>query len=231
MDYYKAFFVGLWDGNGSIQVNHWRYKTLQYRIVLKLKNTENNLNMLQMLQLNLNFGYIYIDNKNNFVLFIINNKSQIKKCLNLLSFYKPLTKRINYQILFMKNCLIKNDLNWYFVNRNLKYNINLEQINYNTFYFKGWLSGFIEAEGCFTLCVNSSKSKSFSIAQKDEKFLFEFIANFFDSNLNVRCNKLNIYSIEIYKKTILNVLKNHFFDYPLLGEKKINFDCFYNNLK
>jgi len=231
MDYYKAFFVGLLDGDGSIQVNHWRYKILQYRIVIKLKNTENNLNMLQLLQLNLNFGHIYIDNKKMFVLFIINNKSQIKKCLNLLNFYKPLTKRINYQIIFMKHCFINNDLNWYFINRNLKYNVNLDLINYNTFYFKGWLSGFIEALGCFTICDRSSKSKSFSIAQKDEKFLFEFIANFFYSNLNVRCNKLNIYSIEIYKKTILNVLKNHFFEYPLLGEKTINLNCFYNNIK
>jgi hypothetical protein len=38
-DYIKKFWVGLMDGDGSIQVNHWRSRYLQYRLVIKLKNT------------------------------------------------------------------------------------------------------------------------------------------------------------------------------------------------
>jgi hypothetical protein len=34
------------DGDGSIQVNHWRKKSLQYRLVIKLSNLTNNYNML-----------------------------------------------------------------------------------------------------------------------------------------------------------------------------------------
>jgi cytochrome c oxidase subunit 1 len=34
------------DGNGSIQVNHWRMKSLQYRLVIKLKHLEKNYAML-----------------------------------------------------------------------------------------------------------------------------------------------------------------------------------------
>lgn len=34
------------DGDGSIQINHWKLKYLQYRIVIKLKHTFANENML-----------------------------------------------------------------------------------------------------------------------------------------------------------------------------------------
>ena len=37
-EYIKMFWVGLMDGDGSIQVNHWREKSLQYRLVIKLSN-------------------------------------------------------------------------------------------------------------------------------------------------------------------------------------------------
>jgi cytochrome c oxidase subunit 1 len=34
------------DGDGTIQVNHWKMKNLQYRLVIKLSNLENNYLML-----------------------------------------------------------------------------------------------------------------------------------------------------------------------------------------
>ena len=40
------FWVGLMDGDGSIQVNHWRNKSLQFRLVIKLSNLTTNYNML-----------------------------------------------------------------------------------------------------------------------------------------------------------------------------------------
>jgi len=33
-EYIKMFWVGLMDGDGSIQVNHWRKLSLQYRLVI-----------------------------------------------------------------------------------------------------------------------------------------------------------------------------------------------------
>ncbi len=47
--YIKAFWVGLMDGDGSIQVNHWRQKCLQFRLVIKLKFTPANQQMLQLI--------------------------------------------------------------------------------------------------------------------------------------------------------------------------------------
>jgi hypothetical protein len=34
------------DGDGSIQVNHLRYKSLQFRLIIKLSNISSNYNML-----------------------------------------------------------------------------------------------------------------------------------------------------------------------------------------
>lgn len=48
-DRLAAFVVGLIDGDGSLQVgeNHWRRKSLQYRLVVKLKYNEFNKAMLE----------------------------------------------------------------------------------------------------------------------------------------------------------------------------------------
>jgi len=45
-NYIKKFWVGLMDGDGSIQVNHWKKSILQFRLVIKLSNTNANFNML-----------------------------------------------------------------------------------------------------------------------------------------------------------------------------------------
>ena len=34
--YIHKFWVGLMDGNGNIQINHFRKKSLQYRLIIKL---------------------------------------------------------------------------------------------------------------------------------------------------------------------------------------------------
>src|SRR5579871_5776796 len=49
-DYIQKFWVGLMDGDGSIQVNHWRKKSLQYRLVIKLRYCIENMNMLNIIK-------------------------------------------------------------------------------------------------------------------------------------------------------------------------------------
>ena len=45
-EFIKMFFVGLMDGDGSIQVNHWGKQSIQYRLVIKLSNLKPNFEML-----------------------------------------------------------------------------------------------------------------------------------------------------------------------------------------
>jgi cytochrome c oxidase subunit 1 len=55
------------DGNGSIQVNHWRYKNLQYRLVIKLKYSTENLRMLNLIATHIG-GFVRITKNNQFII-------------------------------------------------------------------------------------------------------------------------------------------------------------------
>jgi cytochrome c oxidase subunit 1 len=46
LDQCGAFVVGLIDGDGSLQVNHWRNQILQFRLVVKLSDKPLNYEML-----------------------------------------------------------------------------------------------------------------------------------------------------------------------------------------
>ena len=49
--YLSQFLVGLIDGDGSLQVNHWKKKSLQFRAVIKLKYTYLNIYKTQLSKL------------------------------------------------------------------------------------------------------------------------------------------------------------------------------------
>lgn len=219
-DYIKKFWVGLMDGDGSIQVNHWRRKNLQYRLIIKLKFDPRNLQMLNLIKEDIG-GRVRII-KNEYIIWVVDNKISIINIIKIFEKYPPLTYRLNAQLLFMKNCLINNDIKMYFDQRNKKYlfrDIFIQNIDSN--YFNEWLSGFIEAEGSFSLRIR--KNHSFNIGQKNEKFLIEYIKTHFKIQSQVRCNKGNFWIIETYRKsTLLNIIE-HCDKYPLLGQKYLSF--------
>ena len=72
-EYIKTFWVGLMDGDGSIQVNHWRKQSLQYRFVIKLSNLTSNYKMLIKIAKVIG-GSVRITGKNKDVIWIINKK-------------------------------------------------------------------------------------------------------------------------------------------------------------
>lgn len=241
-EYIKMFWVGLMDGDGSIQVNHWRKKNLQYRLIIKLSNLKSNYNMLILIAKVIG-GTVRISKKKDNVIWVVDSIESIKEIIKIFDKYPLLTSRKICQINFMKKCMKLNSIDWYLLNRNYKYNDQLNIIN--TFnlkfknksfinalseghgkhhkmeyseYFKCWLSGFIEAEGCFSIRLN--KSNSFSIGQNDDFYLIEEIKQFFNATNSVRNSYKNFYYLEIYKKIILNNIITHCSNYPLLGEKK-----------
>lgn len=232
------FWVGLIDGDGNIQVNHWRKLNLQYRLIIKLKNTKSNYNMLKLF-IPLIGGEVKIvssgsarggTKNNNFVIWRINNKKDIINIIKIFDNYPLLTTNKRAQLIFMKENLLREDIKWYLNNRNNKYNNNyiiqkeiindLNNINNN--YFNSWLSGFIEAEGCFSI-RNNYNIKSFLIGQNDDLFLIEYIKNYFNSLNKIQLKNNKFYLIEIYKLSNLLLIINHCNKYPLLGEKLISF--------
>ena len=110
--------------------------------------------------------------------------------------------------------------------RNKKYlNTNLDILNIDYIYFNEWLSGFIEAEGCFSF-RKTSNNQSFSIGQNEDKFILDKIKNHFNITNQVRKINDRFWHLEVYKKSILINIINHCIEYPLLGEKLLSFNKF-----
>ena len=231
--YIKAFWVGLMDGDGSIQVNHWRKRSLQYRLVIKLKNFPENLQMLVDIKNRIG-GTVRVEK--NCVIWVENNQKKVKHLLKIFEIYPPLTTRLCCQVVFLHECWEthqKDRMDFYFSQRKLKYenrylwNKSTEQI-LRVPYFAAWLSGFIEAEGCFSIRIQTRKF-SFSISQKYDKFLLEAICSFLRGTNKVRVLPNSFFIWEVYKKEVLLSLYSHFQVYPLLGFKKVQKEFFYEN--
>ena len=111
----------------------------------------------------------------------------------------------------------KNHVERYLNTRDLKYNNRDYSFNTNIDYFNEWLSGFIEAQGCFSL--RKSNNHSFSIGLKYDKYLIEAIVIKFNITNQIRIINQDFYFIEVYKKSVLLEISNHLLNFPLLGDK------------
>jgi hypothetical protein len=180
-------------------------------------------------------GSVRITGKGKDVIWVVNRKETIIEIIRIFDTYPPLTSKKICQLEFLKRCLLENSVDSYISNRNYKYvnqpailNSDPFGLEKNSFalpnYFMGWLSGFVEAEGCFS--IRKSNNHSFSIGQKDDLYLMNAIKQFLGTTNTVRNPSRNFYSLEIYKKETLKKIINHFNNYPLLGEKAESFQKF-----
>lgn len=228
-EYIKKFWIGLLEGDGSIQVNHWNYKILQYRLIIKLKNLDNNYDML--IKISKVIGGTVRLIKDESVIWVINDKAKIQEVIKIFDKYPLLLSRKICQLNFLKINLLLNDVNWYLDNRNNKYDNQADIIKLisnklssgliDQEYLNSWLSGFIEAEGCFS--NRKTNNNSFSIGQNYDFYILEYIKLYFNATNKIRFLKNKFYFIEIYKKEVLNNIVNHILKYPLLGTKKVSF--------
>ena len=177
-----AFTVGLIDGDGSLQVNHWRSKILQFRLVVKLSDKPLNNEMLCLLASTYG-GAVKRgkDNKTSYVQWIINDKKTfLRTIVPLLNTFPPLTTRMQLQFHFFKKFLLNPEVDLYFKERGLKYN-GRESITplFTTIptYFGDWLAGFIESEGSFSNRTNGLST--ISIAQNHDRYLIEAIRDYY----------------------------------------------------
>ena len=220
------------DGDGSIQVNHWRRQSLQYRLIIKLSNIKSNYNMLIEIAKVVG-GTVRITGKGADVIWVVNKKEEVEEIIKIYDTYPPLTSKKICQLAFLKTCLTQTSVETYLLNRDFKYNQQLTIIKSNLnfkipSYFNGWLSGFIEAEGCFS--IRKSNNHSFSIGQNDDIYLIEAIKQYFEVTNKVRNPYDNFerkrpfffqkkYFLGVYKKEVLVKIITHCTNYPLLGEK------------
>lgn len=238
-EYIKMFWVGLMDGDGSIQVNHWRKSSLQYRLVIKLSNLISNYKMLVNISKVIG-GNVIITGKGKDVIWVVNDKQTIINIIKIFNTYPPLTSKKICQLNFLKKCILKNSVDWYLSNRNIKYNNQISITKSDIFglkkgvliipsYFYGWLSGFIEAEGCFS--TRKTNNLSFSIGQNYDIYLINIIKEYFKATNVVRNPNGNFYILDIYKKETLKLIIDHINNNPLLGEKAESFYIWEKKLK
>ena len=229
----EQFWVGLVDADGSVQCNHWRKKTLQYRIVIEMH--VDNLEMLTIIRQNLGGSVRTIDKDT--CLWVEDHTRRIRELCKIFDSYPPLTTRVQGQVTFLLECLARRDVEWMLQNRDDRYK-DRESISreitrkgiVSRHYFKIWCSGFITGEGCFSVRKDSSKSRSFSIAQKNDRYLIEALRDYFDGKNRVRLLKDNVYLWEVYRRDVLKNIIAHCERFPLLGHKNTQLDIFKQDL-
>nr|YP_203341.1 orf276 [Zancudomyces culisetae]AAW49508.1 orf276 [Zancudomyces culisetae] len=245
-DYLEKFLVGLLDGDGCITVFHDKSNNyLRIKILIALLNNELNLYMFNLLKKKLEMGRISIERKDKYVIYYIESKKDIYKTLKILDKYPLLTSRkicqLEYFKKFLENRNIDNYLN---INKaNIKYFKQediINKFNKNFLlpdYFNGWLSGFIEAEGNFKLILYKTggiKSRQFQIGQNNDKYLLLAIKTYLNSFHKIYIDKDSNplhYRISIGGEIANNNLLKHFKENPLLGNKLLSYNIWYNSFK
>lgn len=209
---------------------------MQFRLVIKLKATTANREMLQLISGTV--GGRCVEGSTGFILWVENSRERIAGLLVIFEQYPPLTARTQLQLQFFREMFSLSQspmpraeqLQNYFSAREKKYAqhpalparapANLVARPY----FCAWLSGFIEAGGCFSVRACNTVA-SFSIGQKYEPTLLLEIQEYFRTNATVRPRHgaEGFYYLETCSLASLLRVVEHVQCYPLLGEKRTSF--------
>ena len=84
------------------------------------------------------------------------------------------------------------------------------------------MSGYTEASGSFT--IRQSKTHSYIIGQKEEREVLEGIRKRLGINASVREATKKKYNLETSSKEPLERVISQYETYPLLGEKRVEFE-------
>ena len=159
------------------------------------------------------------------VKWVINDSKRIRNIIiPLFISFPPLTTRVQLQLAFVIKTLAGMTMEEYFNARELKYSTRslLTPLYIIPPYFGDWLSGFIEAEGSFAI-RSGLLGFSFSIGQLHDRYLMEFILEFFNQSKLTIQHKINskspIYFIEIASLKGVTAVVQHLLNYPLQGHK------------
>nr|WVH39669.1 hypothetical protein [Ulva dactylifera] len=229
---YEQFFLGLLEGDGSIQVNYWKKRSLQFRIIIKLKYTNANYAMCAKICQQLGIMNVHI--RRGFVIMVEDHRVKLFNIMAIIDKYGLLLTHRRRQYAFFKYCYnnqityseyahIKDLKSWFGFNCINDYNSTL-LLQFN--HWPNWLIGFTEAEGCF--CIRSNGSHSFSISQQNGYEVLTAIKNTFKIPNKIR-STARVHFLETYAGAVLQNICN-FYSSPdvigLLGEKQIQYKAF-----
>lgn len=224
------YLIGLLEGDGSIQVNQWKQRTLQYRIIIKLKETPDNYKLCQTIQHHTQLFNLHV--RYGYVLLVQDHQTKLKQLMKVLDQYFFLSEKMQRDYAFFKYCLLSrptlSEYKYLKQNKHLVPGFQPLQRSVHTLtqlsWIHWWIVGFIEAEGCF--CVRTNGRISFSVGQKDEKILIELIQEFFQMSNKIQCKANTMFVIEGSQRSMLGRVIQFFDTYEFLGEKKVSFERF-----
>lgn len=241
-NYIEQFWVGLLEGDGSIIVRKNKQNKVYGGFEISLKYLPENEEMLNTISIFIG-GRIYYEKKENQIIkvkWVAVASKDVQNCLKIIKKYPLITSRKKCQLDHLINCMEKKEWDYHLKTRDHKYDLQLNIINdyNNSFiipnYFKTWLSGFIEAEGCFRF--RNNKATSFYICQNNDLYILNAIKTTFNSNHKIGIHKDLRYStihyrISISGKPCLNLINEHLTNYPLIGNKLSLFDIWSKSFK
>lgn len=230
-DYIEKFWVGLLEGDGNIVVRKNRRSHIYGSFEISLKYLHTNMVMLQAICQVIG-GKLYYEKRRDIIIkvkWVALSKKDFNRCISILTKYPLLTTRKICQYNHLQNCVLHKTWNYHLKERDRKYeNVPSMAEKYNkTFilphYYPCWLSGFIEAEGCFR--QRNNKRTSFYISQNTDYYILDSIRKFFHANHSIGRNKdsrtcMIQYRISLSGGNFIEKLQKHLHEYPLLGEKK-----------
>jgi hypothetical protein len=252
-EYIKQFFVGLLEGDGTISSDMPSKSKEPYhariRMIIALKRNIENINMLNLIKLNIG-GRVTLEKKKDYeyVTWSASSKKDLLNIFKILNKYPLLTARKQCQLKWALDCYSNKYTYEEFVKlRNNKYNFKINELDRLKSikvcpHFKGWLSGFIEAEGNFSLIFYEKnqlllrrRKSAFAIGQNDELHLLEWIKEYFKGETKILKDKpkkggnFAYYRLNLYNEKTRKYIFNHFNNYPLLGHKLISYKKFYDH--
>ncbi len=236
LNYLEPFFVGLFEGDGTItfgKTNGGRWSYPRFQINLKF-NPENEA-MLELIRFHIG-GLIHHKSKkkgNDQIVWVAVSQKHCNNVLKIFDKYPLLTSRKICQYEYLKQCMSNRAWSYHLETRDSRYDKQQQMVEYYKqnfiipHYFGAWLSGFIEAEGCF----RSTHGLSVYVGQNNDWYILNAIKTYFHSHHKLGINKdirrqATQYRLSMSgKPTIENIIK-HFENNPLLGYKKVSYDLF-----
>jgi hypothetical protein len=236
-----AYLVGLIEGDGWFSVTkNGKYIKYEFGIEMDIRDIQ----LLYKIKEILGVGTIDIRERNQrkMCLYRIRNKSHLKSIVLPIFDKYPMFSNKQYDYLMFKKLL----LNEVHLSKDLSDYIrpteplNSIEIILNKPYFKPWLIGFIEAEGCFSIykpvpppearsrpggVKDNSKVASFDVSQTNSSILIEAIRKELSLTPNAFQDKTNGFKLKVSSvRAVENVVK-YMQKAPLklMGYKKLQY--------
>jgi hypothetical protein len=194
---FKSWLVGFSEGDGSFILPKNNKKCFE------IWQHINDINLLYLIRDNIGLGNIRVSPyRPNIAVFYINKKEEL---VTLSKLFETKICTLNTKHRFDKIFLT---------------NIILNKPSLND----AWLSGFIDAEGCFRLKIEKTGSLKiiFEISQNDEQILLN-IKEILNITSNLTKNK-NTWKLSIYSKENRESLIKYLEQYPLKSHKQFAYE-------